>query len=381
MSTRLVPQAGTPDPALAELRMQVRAFLKEQIASGVFTPGIDTWLTRWNIDFTRALAAEGWVGMTIPTEYGGHGRTFMERFVVTEELLAVGAPVAAQWVADRQAAPSLLKYGTEAQKQRFLPGIAAGEICWAIGMSEPDSGSDLASVKTRAVEVEGGWKITGTKLWTSGAHHADAFFGLARSAPLDPAHRHDGLSQFIVLLDSPGVTIRPILSMSGDHHFNEVLLEDVFVPDDLVLGAIGSGWEQVTSELGFERSGPERFLSTFGVLEGLVRGVGSGTVESDTRIGATIGRMAGLHRMSTAVSESLERGENAELAASVVKVLGTKTEGDLSDLADEIAGYGTSDEHLSQLIRASVMQRPGFTLRGGTSEILRGVIARGLGLR
>ncbi|MGN5236887.1 acyl-CoA dehydrogenase family protein [Rhodococcus sp. SJ-3] len=381
MSTRLVPQAGRPDPALAELRMQVRAFLKEQIASGVFTPGIDTWLTRWNIDFTRALAAEGWVGMTIPTEYGGHGRTFMERFVVTEELLAVGAPVAAQWVADRQAAPSLLKYGTEAQKQRFLPGIAAGEICWAIGMSEPDSGSDLASVKTRAVQVEGGWKITGTKLWTSGAHHADAFFGLARSAPLDPAHRHDGLSQFIVLLDSPGVTIRPVLSMSGDHHFNEVLLEDVFVPDDLVLGAIGSGWEQVTSELGFERSGPERFLSTFGVLEGLVRGVGAGTVESDTRIGATIGRMAGLHRMSTAVSESLERGENAELAASVVKVLGTKTEGDLADLADEIAGYGTSDEHLAQLIRAGVMQRPGFTLRGGTSEILRGVIARGLGLR
>ncbi|TCN50084.1 alkylation response protein AidB-like acyl-CoA dehydrogenase [Rhodococcus sp. SMB37] len=381
MSTRLVPQAGTPDPALAELRAQVRAFLKVQIEAGVFTPGIDTWLTQWNVDFTRALAAEGWVGMTIPTEYGGHGRTFMERFVVTEELLAVGAPVAAQWVADRQAAPSLLKYGTEAQKQRFLPGIAAGEICWAIGMSEPDSGSDLASVKTRAVQVEGGWKLTGTKLWTSGAHHADAFFGLARSAPLDPAHRHDGLSQFIVLLDSPGVTIRPILSMSGDHHFNEVLLEEVFVPDDLVLGSVGSGWEQVTSELGFERSGPERFLSTFGVLEGLVRGVGSGTVEPDTRIGATIGRMVGLHRMSTAVSESLERGENAELAASVVKVLGTKIEGDLADLADELVGYSAADEELSELIRAGVMQRPGFTLRGGTSEILRGVIARGLGLR
>lgn len=381
MSTRLVPRAEAPYPALAELRAQVRVFLREQIDAGVFTPGIDTWLTQWNVDFTRALAAKGWVGMTIPTEYGGHGRTFMERFVVTEELLAVGAPVAAQWVADRQAAPSLLKYGTEAQKQRFLPGIAAGEICWAIGMSEPESGSDLASVKTRAVQVDGGWKITGTKLWTSGAHHADAFFGLARSAPLDPAHRHDGLSQFIVLLDSPGVTIRPILSMSGDHHFNEVLLEDVFVPDDLVLGAVGSGWEQVTSELGFERSGPERFLSTFGVLEGLVRGVGAGTVEADTGLGAAIARIAGLHRMSTAVSESLERGENAELAASVVKVLGTKTEGDIADLADELAGYTASDEYLAKLIRAGVMQRPGFTLRGGTSEILRGVIARGLGLR
>ncbi|MGI9207431.1 MAG: acyl-CoA dehydrogenase family protein, partial [Rhodococcus sp. (in: high G+C Gram-positive bacteria)] len=225
MSTRLVPKAGPEDAALSELRARVRAFLKEQVDAGTFTPGVDTWLTRWNTEFSRSLAAQGWVGMTIPVEYGGHGRTFMERFVVTEELLAVGAPVAAHWVADRQAAPSLLKYGTEEQKQRFLPGIAAGEICWAIGMSEPDSGSDLAGVKTKATQVDGGWRLSGTKLWTSGAHHADAFFALARSAPLDPDHRHDGLSQFIVLLDSPGVTIRPIMSMSGDHHFNEVLLD------------------------------------------------------------------------------------------------------------------------------------------------------------
>jgi len=381
LRTRLVPPAGVSDPALAELRTQVRTFLHEQIDAGVFTPGIDTWLTRWNPEFTRALAARGWLGMTIPVEYGGHGRSFMERFVVTEELLAVGAPVAAQWVADRQAAPSLLKYGTEEQKQRFLPGIAAGQICWAIGMSEPESGSDLAGVKTRATRTDGGWSVTGTKLWTSGAHHADAFFALARSAPLDPAHRHDGLSQFIVLLDSPGVTIRPILSMSGDHHFNEVILDEVFVPDDLVLGRIGAGWEQVTSELGFERSGPERFLSTFGLLDGLVGGVAAGTAPRDTRIGAIIGRMVGLHGMSTAVSESLQRGENAELAASVVKVLGTKTEGDVADLADELCGYTASDEGLADLVRAGVMQRPGFTLRGGTSEILRGVIARGLGMR
>ncbi|MGV9744386.1 acyl-CoA dehydrogenase family protein [Rhodococcus zopfii] len=381
MSTKLVPPAGAPDPALAQLRSEVRRFLHEQIENGVFTPGIDTWLTQWNPDFTRALAAKGWIGMTIPTEYGGHGRTFMERFVVTEELLAVGAPVAAQWVADRQAAPSLLKYGTEEQKRRFLPGIAAGEICWAIGMSEPDSGSDLASVKTRATQVDGGWRISGTKLWTSGAHHADAFFGLARSAPLDPAHRHDGLSQFIVLLDSPGVTIRPILSMSGEHHFNEVLLDDVFVPDDLVLGTVGSGWEQVTSELGFERSGPERFLSTFGLLDELVRGAGAGSVDPDPRLGAAIGRIAGLRRMSRAVSESLQRGEDAALSASVVKVLGTGLEGDIAELADELVGYGPGDDQLAQLVRAGVMQRPGFTLRGGTSEILRGVIARGLGLR
>lgn len=380
MHSPLVPRATTPEPATDALRAEVRAFLREQIDAGAFTPGVDTWLTRWDPAFTRALAERGWVGMTIPLEYGGHGRTFMERFVVTEELLAVGAPVAAQWVADRQAAPSLLKYGTEEQKRRFLPGIARGEICWAIGMSEPESGSDLASVRTKAVRVDGGWAITGTKLWTSGAHHADAFFALARSAPLDPAHRHDGLSQFIVLLDSPGVTIRPILSMSGDHHFNEVLLDNVVVPDELVLGTIGDGWAQVTSELGYERSGPERFLSTFTLLGATVDEIAAGRMPADPRVGALVGRLVGLHHMSTAVSEALERREKADVAASVVKVLGTATEGDVADLAAEL-----SDEDapaaFRELVDAGAMQRPGFTLRGGTSEILRGVIARGLGMR
>ncbi|MFF0816886.1 acyl-CoA dehydrogenase family protein [Rhodococcus sp. NPDC003318] len=380
MHTPLVPSATAPEPATEALRAEVRAFLHDRIDAGSFTPGVDTWLTRWDPAFTRALAERGWVGMTIPVEYGGHGRTFMERFVVTEELLAVGAPVAAQWVADRQAAPSLLKFGTEEQKQRFLPRIARGEICWAIGMSEPESGSDLASVRTKAVRVDGGWSITGTKLWTSGAHHADAFFALARSAPLDTAHRHAGLSQFIVLLDSPGVTIRPILSMSGDHHFNEVQLDGVFVPDDLVLGTIGEGWAQVTSELGFERSGPERFLSTFTLLAATIDEIATGRIPADARVGALVGRLVGLHHMSTAVSEALERRENADVAASVVKVLGTATEGDIADLADELGGESASPEYAA-LVAAGAMQRPGFTLRGGTSEILRGVIARGLGMR
>src|SRR5699024_2522483 len=137
--------------------------------------------------------------------------------------------VAAQWITDRQVAPSLLKFGTEAQKRHYLPLIARGECVFAIGMSEPESGSDLASVRTRGERVDGGWRITGSKVWTSGAHVADAFFVLARTAALDPEQRHAGLSQFIVDLGAPGVTIRPITSMSGDHHFNEVFLDEVFV--------------------------------------------------------------------------------------------------------------------------------------------------------
>ncbi|WP_448852414.1 acyl-CoA dehydrogenase family protein [Corynebacterium sp. 335C] len=368
---------------LLELRLAVRAFLREKIEEGRFVPSIDTWLTRWDEGFTRELAQQGWVGMTVPEEYGGHGRTFMERFVVTEELLAVGAPVAAQWVADRQIAPSLLAHGTEEQKKEYLPRIVAGESCFAIGMSEPDSGSDLASVRTRAVQVDGGWKVTGTKVWTSGAQHSEAFFCLARTEPVDTSNRHAGLSQFLLDLRSEGVTIRPILSMSGSRHFSEVILDEVFVPDEMVFGEIGQGWRQVNSELAFERSGPERFLSSFRLFAEAVRPSSGGEAVLDAATaGRWAARLAGLHGMSRSVAETLQGGGRADVDAALVKLLGTATEGDIVDVVDAAVGdEAHHDPALLELLRAGVVQRPGFTLRGGTNEILRGVIARGLELR
>ena len=375
---RLVPSA-TIDPSSTDaLRTEVRRFVAEQLAAGAFTPSVDAWLTGWDENFTAALATRGWVGMTVPVEYGGHGRSFLERFVVTEELLAAGAPVAAHWVADRQVVPSLLKYGTEVQKTEFLPRIARGECFFAIGMSEPDSGSDLASVRTRAVRVDGGWSLSGTKLWTSGAHRAHAFIVLARTTPVNPEHRHAGLSQFIVDLRGRGVEIRPIISMNGAHHFNEVILDAAFVPDDMVFGTIGNGWQQVTSELSFERSGPERFLSTFVLLAAAAETMAAQRISRDSDLGRLVARIAGLHRMSTAVAGALGRHDPADVAAAVVKVLGTTTEGDIADFADL---HGSADSRFWQLVTAAVDQRPGFTLRGGTNEVLRGVIARGLGMR
>lgn len=378
---RLVPPAAL-DPlataATADLRAEVREFLAEQLADGSFTPSVDAWLSGWDEHFTAALAARGWLGMTVPVEYGGHGRTFLERFVVTEELLAAGAPVAAHWVADRQIAPSLVKYGTEAQKTDFLPRIVSGTCFFAIGMSEPDSGSDLASVRTRAVRVDGGWSLSGTKVWTSGAHLAEAFIVLARTAPLDPAHRHAGLSQFIVNLRGCGVEIRPIVSMNGAHHFNEVILDEAFVPDDMVFGQIGEGWRQVTSELSFERSGPERFLSTFALLAACAERMASNRLARNAELGRLVARIAGLHQMSSAVAGALGRAEAADVPAAVVKVLGTTTEGDIADFADL---HGHVDSAFDGLVWAAIDQRPGFTLRGGTNEVLRGVIARELGLR
>ena len=378
---RLVPHA-TIDPATtAELRTEVRQFIAEQLAAGSFTPTVDAWLSGWDENFTAALAARGWLGMTVPVEYGGHGRSFVERFVVTEELLAAGAPVSAHWIADRQIVPSLLKYGTELQKSEFLPPIVRGECFFAIGMSEPDSGSDLASVRTRATRVDGGWSLSGTKVWTSGAHCAHAFIVLARTAPVDPEHRHAGLSQFIVNLRGPGVEIRPIVSMNGAHHFNEVILEQAFVPDTMVFGEIGDGWRQVTSELSFERSGPERFLSTFVLLAACAELMASDRVPRDAGLGRLVARVAGLHQMSSAVAGALEQADPAlevGVPAAVVKVLGTTTEGDIAEFADLLGG---NDSRFFDLVSAALDQRPGFTLRGGTNEVLRGVIARGMGLR
>ncbi|WP_240938010.1 acyl-CoA dehydrogenase family protein [Nocardioides sp. JQ2195] len=378
-----MPTHTDESAALGTLRQEVREFLMTLPATlRTELGGVDTWLSGWNIDFTRALAERGWIGMTIPREYGGHARTHLERFVVTEELLAAGAPVAAHWIADRQVAPTLLRFGTEEVRREFLPEIAAGRCYFGIGMSEPDSGSDLASVRTKAHRVDGGWTVSGTKLWTSGGHLAHAFIALVRTAPLDASDRHAGLSQLLVRLDDPGVDVRPVISAGGHHHFNEVVLDDVFVPDHRLVGEEGDGWMQVTSELSFERSGPERFLSTMQLFEQAMADPAVAENVADVDSGRQLARLAGLHEMSRAVAGSLQRGEEADVSAALVKVLGTTFEGDLAEWIDQSAGSASGVESRTKsLATRGVIQRPGFTLRGGTNEILRGVIARGLGMR
>ena len=381
----VLPPPVIPD-RLTTLRAEVRAFLDEERARDLWQPGVDTWLSGWDERFTKELARRGWVGMTIPSQYGGQGRGALDRYVVTEELLAGGAPVAAHWVADRQIAPSLMRFGTEEQRQKYLPGIAAGDVYFGIGMSEPDSGSDLASVRARADRADGGWVLTGTKVWTSGAHHAHALFALVRTSKLDPQQRHAGLSQLIVDLKAPGVTIRPIPLLTGAHHFNEVVFEKVWVPDSMVLGEVGEGWHQVTSELAFERSGPERYLSTFQLMVHLLAEVSDTRLDAGRRreLGALVARYWTLRRMSLGMAGALESGQAPELAAAVVKDLGTRFEGDVIDVARALLCVvpDPGDERsYAGLLAKAVLHAPGFTLRGGTNEILRSIVARGLGLR
>src|ERR1700747_534060 len=203
---------------LGDLRGEVRHSLAEEEAAGRDTPRCDCWLVGFDERFSLALGQRGWIGTTFPKQYGGAGADPLTRFVIAEELLAAGAPVAAHWIADRQSGPSILRFGTEGQRHRYLPGIASGELFFAIGMSEPDSGSDLASVRTRAERVDGGWVVNGTKVWTSHAHHAHQMLTLVRTSPQDPSRRHAGLSQFIIDMGSPGVSCHPIEVISGAHH-------------------------------------------------------------------------------------------------------------------------------------------------------------------
>jgi alkylation response protein AidB-like acyl-CoA dehydrogenase len=377
------------EPELSKLRTSVREFLNADRTEFGWEPAVDSWLGRWDEQFSARLGDAGFVGLTIPTEYGGHGLGHLHRYVVTEELLVVGAPVAAHWIADRQVAPGLLAYGNEEQRRRLLPQIAAGRYFSAIGMSEPGAGSDLAAVSSRASRTDGGWIINGRKVWTSGAHYAHQAVVLARTSPLDPEHRHDGFSQFIVMMDSPGVTIDPIVLMSGEHHFNEIVFEDVFVPDADVLGEIGAGWHQVTAELSFERSGPERILSTAPLITAAVRILADRGDDVDDRTAAAVGdllaRLISLRQLSVSVARALTEGKDAANRAALVKDLGTMFEQDSVELVADLLDFADTqdppDWRLREMLATARVHKPMFTLRGGTNEVLRGVVARGMGLR
>ena len=360
------------------LRLEVREFLAAELPPD-FRPGLGLG-GRHDPEFSRRLAARGWVGMAIPREYGGQGATPVQRFVVVEELLAAGAPILAHWVAERQTAPTLLAFGTEEQRRWFLPRIAAGECWFSLGMSEPDAGSDLASVRTAATRVEGGWVLNGTKIWTSNAHLNHFFVVLCRTSPAED--RHGGLSQLIVDLHAPGLTISPIRYLDGVHHFNEVVFTDVFVPDDRVLGDIGSGWHQVTSELAYERSGPDRYLSSFVLLEAFVREFGAGFDDAQrAAVGRASAKLWAIRQLSLAVARSLEHGAAPAVESALVKDIGTVYEQEVVEVLRHVAGQEIDPGAaglFERLLAEAVQTAPSFTLRGGTTEVLRSIAARGL---
>ncbi|MDA8280005.1 MAG: acyl-CoA dehydrogenase family protein [Actinomycetota bacterium] len=371
----------TLTPAEEELRSEVREFLGKELPRGSYRPGLGMNAVH-SPEFSRKLAKRGWIGMAVPSEYGGHGRSAVDRFIVVEELLAAGAPVAAHWVADRQTAPTLLAFGTEDQRRRFLPAIVAGECYFSIGMSEPDAGSDLAAVRSSATRADGGWELSGTKIWTSGAHVNHYFVVLCRTSPVGE-DRHQGLSQLIVDLSSPGITVNPIRFLDGSHHFNEVVLDRVFVPDDMVLGEVGMGWHQVTSELSYERSGPDRFLSSWQVLETFVAERPDDLRRSEVAeaVGRLVARFWAVRQLSLSVARMIQQGGAPAIQAAMVKDLGTTLE---QEAVATILGCIDGDPDpgstsiFESLLAQAVVISPSYTIRGGTTEVLRSVAAKSL---
>jgi alkylation response protein AidB-like acyl-CoA dehydrogenase len=362
---------------LVEVRHTVRCLVDSWLAEGRFTPSCDAWLRRYDMAFTRAMAERRLIGISWPPEYGGAGRSSLARLVVTEELLRAGAPVAAHWIADRQIGPSILEHGSETAKAAYLPGIASGEVTFCLGMSETEAGSDLASVRTTATRTDGGWEITGRKIWTSQAHRSTHAYVLARTSK--GASKHEGLTEFLVDMSHPGVEVRPIYDLRGDHHFNEVSFEAVSVADDHVLGEVGAGWQQVTGQLSLERGGVERVLSTYPLLDA--------ALEEPAHVGASaaatgemLARLATLRAMAFDVASAIDSGRAPVFEAAMLKDLGTVLERDVNEFARGLldAEADPLAEGVRGLLAHGILAAPGFTIRGGTTEVLRSIIARGL---
>ncbi|WFF81159.1 acyl-CoA dehydrogenase family protein [Delftia tsuruhatensis] len=367
------------------LRAEVRAFLAQAISGLPPHVRARSW-GGYSAELSRQLGEKGWIGVTLPREYGGGGRSAFTRYVLVEEYLACGAPVGSHWIADRQSGPLILKYGTEAQKRFYLPRICRGEAFFCIGMSEPGAGSDLASVKTRAVPNGKGFVLNGQKIWTTNAHHCHYMIALVRSSG-EAGDRHKGLSQVIVDLSLPGVTVRPITDLSGDSHFCEVFFDNVQLPPDALIGQEGQGWEQVTAELAFERSGPERLFSSIVLFDewlAWLRATGERSEGALRLAGRVFTELAPLRAMSVAVQDKLVRGESPIVEAALVKELGTTLEQSIpAAIADDLFAREASEVPLELLRTLNYVTEvaPSYSLRGGTRDILRGMIARGLGLR
>ncbi|SDS89860.1 MULTISPECIES: acyl-CoA dehydrogenase family protein [Pseudomonadaceae] len=372
-------------PSEAEaLRADVRAFIDQALQDYPAAKRAYSWMG-FDAEFSRLLGQKGWLGMALPKRYGGAEASPFARYVIIEELLAAGAPVSAHWFADRQSAPLILRFGTEAQKEKYLPPICRGESYFCIGMSEPNSGSDLASIKSNARRVDNGWLVNGQKVWTTNAQHSHYMIALLRTGEKEESGRHGGMSQFIIDLSLPGVTIRPIADLAGGEHFNEVFLDNVRLDADALVGEEGNGWGQVTAELAFERSGPERFLSSIALLHTAIKAIGPDPDAFQAReIGRITARLLTLRNMSLAVTKQLSDGENPAWAASCVKDLGNVFEQELPEvlqlLVEEQPQVDGGSDH-AQVLAYLTQMAPSFSLRGGTREILRGIIARGLGLR
>jgi alkylation response protein AidB-like acyl-CoA dehydrogenase len=367
--------------AETEFVAAVRDFLRRELPADRSRPPL-SWFADSDLAFSRKMASAGLLGLGLPDQYGGKKATAVERFLVFEEMWAVSAPVNGHLVSERQTGQCMLRYGSETLKERFLPKFAKGEVSFSLGFSEPDAGSDLASVRTSATKIDGGWLVNGTKVWTTFAHLHDYFTVLARTSASQD--RHQGLSQLIVDLHASGVQINPILFPDGTHHFNEVVLTDVFVEDDMVLGEINMGWSQAVQELAYERASPDRYMTAFPLLEAFVREQVTSETSSDLTLAATgslVARFWAIRNLSLALVRQSDFGVPAGPEAALTKDLATSWVQEMIETARGLYPHEVDPDSPSELesyLARATCLAPTATLAGGSVEVLRSLASRGL---
>ncbi len=354
--------------------LALQAEAEEVARQAVATYGVhdDAWINGYSREFSRELGARGWIGMTWPTQWGGGGRTVLERFVVTEALIRAGAPIAASWFADRQMGPTLLAYGTDDQKREFLPGILAGEAGWCIGMSEPNSGSDLASLTTRAVRDGDTWIVTGQKIWTSFGETADYCYLICRTSTEGPPHA--GISELIVPLDSPGITVNAITDMTTNRHFCEVFYDEVRVPAANLVGAEGGSWKQTMRQLEHERGGIDRLVSNYALyLDARDR-----ADTTNPLVRQEIARLESAYAIGRLLVLREVMGQAPKSFSAATKAYCTEHEQRVAEFVARTCG---ADTMLWGRRARTICYGPAYTIMGGTSNVLRNIIGeRVLGL-
>ena len=375
-------------------RQEVRGFLEDEINKGTFKPMCDGWIQGFSWEFTKKVASKGWLGITWPKEYGGLGRSHIDRLILTTEMLRYGAPTACHWFAERQIGRAVYVYGTEEQKKEMLPKILKGEACVGLGMSEPEAGSDLASIKTRATEDGDFYVLNGQKMWTSCARYMTHMYLVARTDPNAPKQK--GISEFVIDIKTPGITIRPTIDITGSEAWGEVFFDNVRIPKKYLIGEKNRGFYQILNQLDFERSGVERLMGNYPLFDAIIKFSketkrnGKPVCEdpmirsrlAQLQVEFEVGQML-LYR----VVQVMEKGKAPNIEAAIAKPFCTTFEQHLASIATDVLGlYGqlwkeSKYAPIRGMAPHSFLGSKGYSLQAGTSEVLKGVIAsRGLGL-
>ncbi len=377
-----------------KFRQEIKDFLEDEIKQGTFQPACDAWIQGYSPEFTKKVSQKGWIGLTWPVEYGGQGRSHIDRLILTEEMLRYGAPAACHWFADRQIGGAVLRYGTEEQKQWILPKIIAGEAYVGLGLSEPEAGSDLASLRTRATESGDEYVIDGQKMWTSCGMFMNFIYAVARTDPDAPQHR--GISEFVFETSLPGVTITPTIDITGSTAWAEVFFDSVHIPSTCLIGEKNRGFYQVVNQLDYERAGMERLMGNYPLFDAILKFTketkrNGKPIADDTlirqklaqlQIEFEVGRLL-IYR----VVMVMEEGRAPNVEAAKAKAYSTTFERRLASVTMDILGlYGqlwaeSKYAPIMGLGSHSYLASTGYSLQAGTTEVLRNVIAsRGLGL-